>query len=144
MGRKFLKSCPAAPPVSRWMSASKCLCWKEFGCHLVDLSPHQLVEQSCLRAKGRAVLGPEEKKNLRKRFWGWFGAFQGGVLSSAFLKGNVARCRVLDVHTQGDPMDITRGARVRTLHPDASFWKHSYFCSFPVPGCSCPPELGCQ
>lgn len=62
MGRKFLKSCPAAPPVSRWMSASKRLCGKEFGCHLVDLSPHQLVEQSCLRAKGRAVLGPEEKK----------------------------------------------------------------------------------
>lgn len=70
MGRKFLKSCPAAPPVSRWMSASKRLCEKEFGCHLVDLSPHQLVEQSCLRAKGRAVLGPEEKKKISGKGFG--------------------------------------------------------------------------
>lgn len=36
--------------------------WKGFGCHLLDLSPHQLVEQGCLTAGGRAVLRPWEKK----------------------------------------------------------------------------------
>lgn len=36
--------------------------WKGFGCHLLDLSPHQLVEQGCLTAGGRAVLRAWEKK----------------------------------------------------------------------------------
>lgn len=55
MGSKCLKNTPKNKPENP--GCSTCLV-SGAGCHLVDLSPHQLVEQSCPRAKGTAVREP--------------------------------------------------------------------------------------
>lgn len=59
-GRKCLPRCPSCPTC---LAVDLSLHWKGLGCHLLDLSPHQLVEQGCLTAGGRAVLRPWEKGN---------------------------------------------------------------------------------
>lgn len=59
------------------------------------------------RREGCAEAMGEKKKELRNRFWGWFGSLQSGVLLNAISGGRdgmerAERCQVQGVRAQGD------------------------------------------